>query len=212
MEVDLNQLPVPAWGLRCARCQYLLDGLPSHRCPECGAGFDVSTLAGTWTQVRPPRFTGHELPIPDFGLTCLSCDAPLAGWSTHDCPSCGTRFDPDTERPAGGWFHADEGFCRPLLPPVVEMLVAEQQIPHLLTEERGVAALYMGRMSPPRLMISTAFFFEMLHLIREQAQQVAAAAADADREWHCSACGEASPWNFELCWKCEARRPGVASS
>lgn len=207
MEVDLHQLPVPAWGLRCPKCQYLLDGLPDHRCPECGTSFDTAAVAGTWTQVRPPQFTGHELPIPDFGLTCLGCEVAIAGWPTHTCPTCGTLFNPDAERPAEKWFHADEGFCRPLLPPVVEMLAEANQVPFVLSEEKTVAALYMGRVAPPRLMIMSAFFFEVLHLIRTEAQKIAAAAATADGDWRCGQCGEESPPNFDACWNCQAARP-----
>jgi hypothetical protein len=29
-------------------------------------------------------------------------------------------------------------------------------------------------------------------------------------DWTCPACSEKNPWNFELCWKCNAARPGMA--
>jgi hypothetical protein len=116
-------------------------------------------------------------------------------------------FDPDLERPDGAWFHADEAFCAPLLPPLVEMLVAAHQIPYVLTEERTVAAVYMGRVAPPRLMVSTAFYFELLHLIREESARMAAGAAAAAQEWACAACGEKVPGNFDVCWSCEAEKP-----
>jgi|ERR1043166_3094894 hypothetical protein len=34
--VDPEFLPIPDLGLRCLSCGYLLAGLPSHVCPECG--------------------------------------------------------------------------------------------------------------------------------------------------------------------------------
>jgi rubrerythrin len=207
MEVDLNQLPIPAWGLNCPKCRYLLDGLPAHRCPECGTAFNVADLTGTWTHLRPPRFSGAELPIPDFGFTCRGCQQPVAGWTSRTCPTCSAVFDPAAERPDGAWFHADEEFCAPLLPPLVEMLAAANQIPYVLSEERSVAALYMGRLGPPRLMISTAFFFELLHLIREESLRMAAGATVAPQEWTCPGCGESVPGNFDVCWSCQAARP-----
>ncbi len=33
------------------------------------------------------------LPIPDWGLNCPECNAPLAGMSSHVCERCGARFD-----------------------------------------------------------------------------------------------------------------------
>lgn len=35
MEFDPHALPIPNLGLRCLGCGYILNGLPSHRCPEC---------------------------------------------------------------------------------------------------------------------------------------------------------------------------------
>ncbi len=32
------------------------------------------------------------LPVPDWGLRCPHCDAPLAGAKEHRCPSCGKAF------------------------------------------------------------------------------------------------------------------------
>ena len=33
----------------CRQCQYVLDGLPGSRCPECGTGFDPSDPATFWS-------------------------------------------------------------------------------------------------------------------------------------------------------------------
>ena len=68
MDIDLNTLPIPDWGLICPKCRYPLVGLPAHRCPECGTEFDMADVVQTWHRLRDPRFTGHELPLPDFGL------------------------------------------------------------------------------------------------------------------------------------------------
>jgi hypothetical protein len=38
---DPEALPVPDLGLKCLRCGYPLASLPEHRCPECGAKFEM---------------------------------------------------------------------------------------------------------------------------------------------------------------------------
>src|SRR5262245_58635591 len=44
MEFDPQALPIPALGLTCRVCGYLLDQLPEHRCPECGWRFSIDDL------------------------------------------------------------------------------------------------------------------------------------------------------------------------
>lgn len=41
MDFDPNTLPVPNLGLLCKNCGYLLNGLMSFRCPECGRPFTL---------------------------------------------------------------------------------------------------------------------------------------------------------------------------
>ena len=35
---------IPNIGLRCPRCSYLLNGLTTAICPECGGRFDIATM------------------------------------------------------------------------------------------------------------------------------------------------------------------------
>lgn len=53
MEFDPEALPIPALGLRCRQCEYLLDGLPRHVCPECGWTFRMDDMVplGDWIPV-----------------------------------------------------------------------------------------------------------------------------------------------------------------
>jgi hypothetical protein len=111
MDVDLTQLPIPDWGLTCPECFYPLKGLPSHRCPECGTTLDMPSLVHTWTRLRAPRFTGEELPLPDFGLHCKRCDAPLVGATEHRCGACDTPFDIYAGYPTQPWFVLDKQLC-----------------------------------------------------------------------------------------------------
>ena len=57
MPVDLNQLPIPDWGLRCPTCSYLLKGLPSHRCPECGTQLPMAGLVHVGMHAAADRYT-----------------------------------------------------------------------------------------------------------------------------------------------------------
>lgn len=104
MSIDISQLPIPNWGLKCPGCGYSLTGLPQHRCPECGARLVMERIVQNWHRLRDPRFTGNELPVPDFGLPCRNCGADLGGSPQHACRQCGQEFDPQSFRPATDWF------------------------------------------------------------------------------------------------------------
>ena len=111
MDIDLNALPIPDWGIECPTCHYPLVGLPSHRCPECGTEFDMAEVVKPWHRLREPRFTGHERPLPDFGLLCQACRHPLAGAERYECPDCGVPFDVEVMRPRRTWFIVDQSLC-----------------------------------------------------------------------------------------------------
>jgi DNA-directed RNA polymerase subunit RPC12/RpoP len=103
--LDLHR-PVPDLGLNCQECGYPLCGLSGDRCPECGTEFSVREMledldgpnVGFLTgfadppdhsvKQREPTFTGHERPVPDFGLCCRNCESPLAGATGVTCPTC----------------------------------------------------------------------------------------------------------------------------
>jgi rRNA maturation endonuclease Nob1 len=93
--LDLNQLPVPDWGLRCPHCDTLLAGMPEHCCTHCRQPFSTAVLLA---RVRP---------IPDFGLRCPTCAYLITGLMEERCPECGSpfsvldlleeQFDPDVD-------------------------------------------------------------------------------------------------------------------
>lgn len=205
MSVDVHQLPIPDWGLNCPKCRYPLRGLPSHRCPECGNDLDIPSLIGTWTCLRDPRFTGTEVPLPDFGLTCGSCDAELAGATSLACPSCGRPFDPGLVRPHGKWFILDAGLCGPLPIPGVQAMLAAESVPYTPVQEKSVAEIYGGHsILFTRLRVPSEFYFDVLWLLQRAKREMAEArAAAGTEEWTCSRCGEANPGHFEVCWNCE---------
>ncbi len=208
MAVDILQLPIPDWGLECPRCRYLLKGLPRHRCPECGLRVDMREIVKPWTRVRDPRFTGRELPVPDFGLSCARCAAPLAGAPTAACSFCQTPFDLAALRPTREWFILDHVLCGPLSITGMQSLLAAEQVPFMPVNEQTLSELYGGqRILAHRLRVASEFFFETLWLIQRARGEFEAARAQVGRFWVCGGCGEENPGNFELCWNCQRARP-----
>ena len=203
MEVDLFQLPIPNWGLGCPTCGYLLNGLPSHRCPECGTEFDVPSIVPTHARLRAPRFTGRELPLPDFDLTCKKCGKPLAGAVSHACLHCGEAFDPEAMRPSGEWFPA-EALIRGNMPrPVIRALLDEAYIPYLVQEEQNP---FTGQLTVV-LSVSSEFYFDFLRLITQDTLKLSSAGnSPPDQAWPCPNCGETNPPNFQVCWNCRHPR------
>jgi len=78
--IDIDQLPVPDWGLRCPACDEPLAGMAEHRCGRCGQRFNVRQLLG------------QQRPVPDLGLACEQCGYLLRGLPGNRCPECGTEF------------------------------------------------------------------------------------------------------------------------
>ncbi len=78
--LDIDQLPIPDWGLRCLNCDAPLAGLQIHRCGACGQPFDMRYLLSM-----------HR-PIPNIGLVCQECGYLLTGLMDERCPECGTEF------------------------------------------------------------------------------------------------------------------------
>jgi predicted RNA-binding Zn-ribbon protein involved in translation (DUF1610 family) len=199
VEINLAQLPIPDWGLTCPACHYPIRGLPTHRCPECGQTLVIEELIGPWTRLRDPRFTGHELPLPDFGLLCRACQRPLAGATDFTCPACGAAFDPETWRPRRTWFILDAELCGPLPVPGVQALLAAESVPHFPMLEMTVGEIYGGQsIMVNRLRVASEFYFEVRWLLAQARQELGA--------WRCARCGEDNPAHFELCWNCQAPR------
>ena len=209
MDIDLHQLPIPDWGLVCPFCGYLLQGLPTHRCPECGRTLDIPALIRSWTRLRDPRFTGGELPVPDYGLPCRQCQAPLANATRFECPQCGAPFDLTGLQPRDKWFVLDRALCGELPIPGVQALLATEDVPHAPMYEMTLNEIYGGPGGMVnRLRVPSEFFFEILWLLRRaQLEMEAARAAGPETRWRCGQCGAQNPGHFEICWKCEFRRP-----
>jgi len=211
MDIDLYRLPIPDWGLHCPSCRYPLQGLPSHRCPECGTRFDVSEVVKPWHRLRDPRFTGRELPFPDFGLKCRSCNQPLAGAKTRHCPHCDTPFEPAefllTRR---DWFVVDQHLCGDVPLAGLEVLLAHERVPYTRHHNKLLREIYGGtQIIGARLLVPTEFFFEVLWLIRSTALDMEQARQHADDAgWTCPNCDEEVPAHFDVCWNCETRRDG----
>jgi hypothetical protein len=214
MHIDIHALPIPhECDLQCPRCGYPLRGLPSHVCPECGLRLELDKLVRPWTRLRVPRLSGDELPFPDFGLVCRRCQAPLAGAASRACPACGEPFDPHALRPAKPWVSLQPSDYAGLAPPILEMLLLDEQIPHMVHEGKTAVDHYTGsnpvgtRSTGVRILIAGDFYFEVLELLaRTRRDMRQARAAPDDLGWTCTACGEESPAHFEICWKCEAPR------
>jgi predicted amidophosphoribosyltransferase len=77
---DIDQLPIPDWGLRCPHCDAPLAGMTEHVCSQCGQAFNVRVSLG------------QHRPIPDIGLTCPACGYLLTGLMANRCPECFAEF------------------------------------------------------------------------------------------------------------------------
>lgn len=205
VEIDLEQLPIPDWGLICPECRYPLVGLPSHRCPECGTDLDVPSLVQPWTRLRPTRFDGTERPLPDFGLLCPGCRAPLAGAADSTCGVCGAPFDIESWRPQGKWFVLDREVCRDLPIPGVQAMLAGEYLPHVPIHEKTLGEIYGGQsMTVTRLRVPTEFYFETRWLVQRALRDLEHVRTAGLAEWTCPGCNEPNPGNFEVCWNCGA--------
>ncbi len=204
MDVDLQQLPIPDWGLQCPQCEYPLYGLPTHRCPECGTIIDVASLIRTWTRLRDPLFTGHELPIPEYGMLCSACGCTLDNSPTLACRGCGRDVSDQLTPPKTPWFRVHSSICRRFTIPQVGMLLEAELIPFLLSDERSVIEIHAGGAAiGGRLSVPSEFYFDLLWLLeRERRKNEAAPARGAHAAWDCQACGEHNPANFDICWNC----------
>ena len=214
VDIDLERLPIPDFGLVCPACGYPLRDLPEHRCPECGTKFAVKDLVRTWTRLRGPRFTGHESPLPDFGLACATCGQALVGAVEQRCPGCGAAFDPEAVRPKEAWFVLDARLCGDLPIPAVQALLAMEGVPHFPLTERTLGQIYGSESFVlAGLRTPSEFYYELLWLLRRTLNEVQAARATADRDlWPCPQCGEHNPAHFEVCWNCERPRHAGGSA
>ncbi len=201
MEIDIEQLPIPDWNLVCRKCGYPLKTLPRHRCPECGLEVIMSELVEPWMRLRDPQFTGCELPLPDFGLVCGECDAPLAGATEPHCPDCRVSFDPGAAAPTGKWYKIPPALIGELPPGAVEIILAEEFIPFVRREQRDLSRILgFDALVDVRLEIPGEFYFDLLAALR----RYELTAPDPDGpDWTCSHCHEPNPATFKTCWHCQ---------
>lgn len=221
MTPDLYQLPIPDWDVQCPVCRYPLRGLPEHRCPECGTTFDMGKLVHTWTRLRPPRYTGRESPLPDFGLRCEHCGDPLAGAVDRRCGTCGAAFDLEALRPAGEWFDVgtpslsdpkgvtSADIAAPLMgvnaPDTFDLdaaslaaELAEHLIPFVLHDE---AQPHLGLLTRSHLRVASDYFLDYLAVLGSLRRS---RLRPHRKAWRCPDCAKVVPGNFDICWNCGA--------
>lgn len=202
MEIDIYKLPIPDWNLHCRRCGYVLNGLPEHRCPECGVVLEMEHLVHSWTRLREPSYTGTELPFPDFGLQCPACDSPLAGATSRCCPACGRAFDPASWLPARDEFLIEPSGQGELKHHFTELLLGEAYIPYIRRERKTAATIYgIDPNSRVCYEVPRDFYFDWLALVQRERTKGA-----PGPEWQCGHCGESNPGSFEVCWQCRRGR------
>lgn len=214
--------PIPDVGLTCPNCDYSLTGLTGSRCPECGVRFSVREMLEDQSSFgafdvtlgdpddhhlkkREPTFTGHERPLPDFGLYCGNCDDPLAGAAADACPGCGKPFDLVDYTGNRGWVAIGRFVPREAMTNARTVLYGAQ-IPYLIDNAR-LNAVYSGRASflfGAALRVPREFFFDALYTLMQSCEPPGDYAGSP---WTCPACDEDVPAGFEVCWNCGRPHP-----
>lgn len=196
---------VIAGQLYCPHCGYLLVGLREPRCPECGHRLDEDARLQSALRRRPPRFTGAERPLPDFGLDCKQCGELLVGAPEDACPHCTAPFDLRALPPSSVWFRLASLDLHGLTLVALQPLLWEEEIPYLTQEGKSLRHHYGGgTLAITDITVPTEFYFDVLHLLRTQELRRQSA---GDTEWQCLHCHEMSPATFDICWNCERPRP-----
>jgi len=88
-------------------------------------------------------------------------------------------------------------------------ILDEAGISSFVRNENANNTMPVGTMFWPSLcVIEDADYDEAIRILNSRRNNVAAVGAD----WTCPSCSEKNPGNFELCWNCNAPRPGMAIS
>ena len=163
----------------------------------------MEQIVRSWHRVRDPRYTGGELPVPGFGLTCSQCGVELTGAARHICPTCGLDFDLTLLAPSTKWFQVDRYLSAGLPQQVVIGLLDEAYVPYVVSHERGVLEI-VGGPAPPRLRVVGEFYFDFLFLVTQESKRLAQRRSGAQNHtWTCTNCGEDNPGSFDVCWSCQ---------
>jgi hypothetical protein len=85
-------------------------------------------------------------------------------------------------------------------------LLDEAEIASYIQNENANSIGLAGAMFFPRLcIVDDTAYHEALRVLKERQFKGSIEPAD----WTCPTCSEKNPGNFELCWKCNAPRPGA---
>jgi len=168
----------------------------------------MERIVRTWTRLREPWFSGRELPVPDFGLSCLRCGADLVGAKRQACPACGEPFDLAARQPRDAWFLVDESVARDVPLPALESLLASEYVPYFRERGKLLREIYMGpSVLAARLRVPREFYFDVLYLVRRASLEMQRVRhARHAPGWRCRRCGESVPAHFEVCWNCQSPR------
>ncbi len=222
-----RQRPIPDIGLVCPNCGYALTGLTVQRCPECGLSFSVRELIDIHYDVVPtsivqlgdpddhhhrqrdPTYDGSERPLPDFGLVCADCDAPLTGVEADACPECGRPFDLDALVSRGDWVDVSP-YVPPGLAVLAKCMLYAEWVPYVVDND-ALQRLYGGPLSVvvPKLRVPREFFFDALAVF---AKASVPQPSVGKGEWVCPACDEDVPAGFEVCWNCGTAHPAITDT
>jgi hypothetical protein len=201
---EYKQLPIPNWlELECPRCSYPLQGLPRHRCAECGFDFNIDLLMNDDVPRRPPELTPETRPVPELGLSCGTCGESLTGAMGHTCPACQAPFDLNDAIDRAKWSVL---LVRPSQQEAsaLSLVLRNEGIPFRYGQQP--LATIMGMNSIGRgghLKVRRDYFLDALHLLATHLGNN----SQNDAEWICPRCEEHVPAHFDICWNCNSTRP-----
>lgn len=218
--------PIAPVGLTCPFCEYSLTGLTLNRCPECGHPFSVRVMLEKrvrWARdpsggiieydhhlkKREPSFTGRERPLPDFGLICTSCGAPLAGAEDDRCPACNQPFDIHNIGQQDDWVDISP-YVSPRMVPVVRTVLYDAKVPYVV-DDASLHRLYGGLVSigSAAIRVPREFILDALYALSFAAKPPS---LYVDQAWSCPNCGQQVPAGFEICWNCNAACPDLGDA
>lgn len=160
----------------------------------------MPSLVRTWTALQPPRYSGQERPLPDFGLRCTACQSALGGATGSSCLACGAAFE--LKLPRERWVALDAAWHEGIVGPLMEAQLEGHCVPFVVRKEHRLSDLYGSTPAGvSRIWFASEYYFDVLALTAKLRRELERGRAAAERTVRCE-CGEESPANFELCWNC----------